>query len=722
MKLFGSIKYVLILCLFLVTGLYAIEDSVHTFNKQFGLGYATSVAFSPKGDTYAISSCDGNVRIYNTENQLLKTLESGSSSACILANWSLDGRYLVSSQYENSLVIWDTSQTTPLQRASFDINGINALTFTVDQKILVASDKDSTVILWNINENKIESRWESLSLGREPLLSPGGTCLVTDLIDAVDEGGSNAYCKKMYTLKTPVEENVLFWSSDIKSVNTLFNGDGTLLAIDSAEVLKVIKPGTLETVYQVPILGSVLAFTQDDTVLVSSTGDSLYEYCVTTSSVKSVLPYEPNSFYFLDSDINENLDVVHTTFYDPFLYKVKTGKKDTLSDYTMVTNFCGLSSDNKYAVMNGINGIEVFDCSTGKLVKTLQDSTNIRVFSFSKMSSFLLTTSYDEIKFWDMNSGFTKIIKDDARDHYAAEFSPQQKHILYSYGSRDSVERDSSHISLYDYENDSILYTVSHPKRGYAWLKCPLKFSGDGSHFGILLDNAVYVHNATTGEKVYEFVADSGSYISDFDLNHSGTTLMVGDGSGNSTPEKYSTKAALIDLQTMDTLQTYSGLMYDFLTIEFHPNDSLVLFGGWGEAILCDVHSGNIISRIMGSVRGGGFSEDGSLIYAVGTTLRLWDITTGEAVLKSNTTGTSKVFSLLGVVGKTMHFSLPGQAPFGVKVTLFDVRGRVLQSGPLHLAGRRGSLTLEKDLGAGQYFYSIEVDNKNIQNGRFTVR
>ena len=105
----------------------------------------TSVAFLPDGKRVASGSWDETVRVWNVRNGEARTL--GENCSCIVRlTVSNKGDRIAASSLDGRLRVWDID--TGRSRIAGQCYGVNAITFTADDRALITGSDDGAVRLW----------------------------------------------------------------------------------------------------------------------------------------------------------------------------------------------------------------------------------------------------------------------------------------------------------------------------------------------------------------------------------------------------------------------------------------------------------------------------------------------------------------------------------------------------------------------------------------------
>jgi WD40 repeat protein/phage baseplate assembly protein W len=200
---------------------------------QWDIGF---VAFSPdKGNITFITACrDYNIRWFDLTGKLLKTF-IGHRDEVISALFSRDGKYIISTAWDNTVRIWDLNGT--VIAINDKDTGIKTAAFSPDGQRVVTGSADGTVKFWDFNLKQFQTLGKHEDAVTSAVFSPNGQYILT---------GGNDRTVLLSTLNNFLVMEFKEWKDVIRTAS--FSPDGKYILIAPASgpaELRPIDPGTI---------------------------------------------------------------------------------------------------------------------------------------------------------------------------------------------------------------------------------------------------------------------------------------------------------------------------------------------------------------------------------------------------------------------------------------------------------------------------------------------
>ena len=287
------------------------------------------------------------------------------------------------------------------------------------------------------------------------------------------------------------------------------------------------------------------------------------------------------------------------------------------------------------------NTVKVWDASSGKGVRTLETSGEVRRLLLSGNGERLFAVSYNpsepigasEIKCWRLPTGrelFTIRQSDRGRDPekdvgysiqlHNLELSPDGRHL--------AAPCDSSVIKVWDAGTGKEVLSVAHPFRPTQ----PIAFSPDSKRFAAVdhkaAEPAVIVWDVATGKPRKLASLDRETDFRFLTFSPDGKRLALG---GNQQVRVFDAGAGKrLHLFKTATVVHHTTFSPDSKSLAAACGDFNEIFGSEGDVKMWDLASGNLLHdfrRQRGSVQQVAFNRDGSRLISFNqVSLMLWSL------------------------------------------------------------------------------------------------
>jgi WD40 repeat protein/tRNA A-37 threonylcarbamoyl transferase component Bud32 len=230
--------------------------------------WITGIAVNPTVPTFASSSLDDTVRVWNLQSgDELFTLKSHTKAVNAIAI-SPDGKTLVSGSDDYTIKVWNLFSGELIQTLTGHARDVTALSISPNGQFLISGGEDRTLRIWQLNTGKLlRTPFGVASIVKSLAVSPDGQYFVSVGFD------KKIKCWSMKTAELKQE-----WLGHIGSIHaTAISFDSQLIASGGKDkIIKLWNPQTGALVQE--LVGhsrdvNAIAFHPDGRTLVSASHD-----------------------------------------------------------------------------------------------------------------------------------------------------------------------------------------------------------------------------------------------------------------------------------------------------------------------------------------------------------------------------------------------------------------------------------------------------------------
>lgn len=387
--------------------------------------FINSIEFSGDGNEILTSSggsfeSENVARIWDVNTGEIKHSFYGHKAEVKSANYSRDGKKVLTSSYDNTSIIWDKNTELKIKLFCGKSFALNSVDFNLNSSDILIASSDASAMLLNINSGKISKKFEEHSSEvYSAAFSPDGKSILTSSADST---------VRIRSIETGIEQLKLspkFWRVNEPAKNAIYNSNGDLMLLvplwgwnkplliaDTKYGNTVVKLDGKKSFGANKLCDFTFAkFNHSNNKVISICGDlinhsyvSIYN-AATGDRLKTIVPKKG---YISSIDISPNDSLLIMATRTRLILRNK-----------LVNNY------------HTPNTVKVFDVSSGRELYTLETRNvgfqNV-IFSPTGETVITIPENGDSLHVIDMNSK-KKIFSLDGTSTISAKYSPDGKWI-----------------------------------------------------------------------------------------------------------------------------------------------------------------------------------------------------------------------------------------------------------------------------------------------------
>jgi len=355
-----------------------------------------SAQFSSDGKTIVTASMDNTARVWDaTTGKELHQL-SGHGDAVFSAQFSSDGKTIVTASYDNTARVWDTATGKELHPLSGHGAAVSSAQFSSDGKTIVTASDDNTARVWDVATGKelhpLSGHGDKVSSAQ---FSSDGKTIVT---------ASDDNTARVWDAATGKELQKLSGHGGAVS-SAQFSSDGKTIVTASEDMTaRVWDASTGKELYQLSGHGGAVysaQFSSDGKTIVTASDDNTARVWDTVTG-KELHQLSGHRAAVLSAQFSSDGKTIVTASEDNTarVWDTATGKElHPLSGHRAVVLSAQFSSDGKTIVTaSDDNTARVWDAATGKELHQLSGYGSLILSAqFSPDGKTIVTVSVDYI-------------------------------------------------------------------------------------------------------------------------------------------------------------------------------------------------------------------------------------------------------------------------------------------------------------------------------------
>ncbi len=407
-----------------------------------------SANFSPDGKQIVSASTDNRLKLWDLVGNCLQTF-TGHTHEVLSANFSPDGKQIISASIDNSLKLWDLAGNC-LQTFTGHTHEVSSANFSPDGKQIISASIDNSLKLWDLTGNCLQTFTGHTHEVSSANFSPDGK----QIISASWDGSL-----KLWDLAGNCLQTFAGHTNWVQSAN--FSPDGK-------QIISASWDGSLKLR---DLAGNCLQTFAGHTYEVRSANFSLDGKQIVSASGYNSLKLWDLAGNCLQT-FTGHTDVVWSTNFSPDGKQIVSASMDgslklwdltgnclqTFAGHTDVVWSANFSPDGKQIVSaSGDNSLKLWDL-TGNCLQTFTGHTyEVRSANFSPNGKKIVSASMDNsLKLWDLVGNCLQTFTGHTNWVQSANFSPDGKKIV-------SASMDNS-LKLWDLAGNCLQTFTGHTR------------------------------------------------------------------------------------------------------------------------------------------------------------------------------------------------------------------------------------------------------------------
>lgn len=168
------------------TGTYRSQYCRCVYTIPGHSSWVTDAALNPVTNTFATSSLDDTIKLWNLQTGDLITTLDGHNRGVNAITFSPDGKLLISGGDDHAVKIWDAFSGTLLRTLSGHLRDVTALAVSPDGQFLMTGGEDRSIRVWQLATGKLlKTPFGVASMVKTLATSPNGQMFVSGGLDKI---------------------------------------------------------------------------------------------------------------------------------------------------------------------------------------------------------------------------------------------------------------------------------------------------------------------------------------------------------------------------------------------------------------------------------------------------------------------------------------------------------------------------------------------------------